>query len=251
MTQAVILAAGRGRRLLKLTETHPKCLVKLAGKPIIEWQMEALKKAGITNIVIVGGYLSDILKNRELPLILNAEWSRTNMVESLYCAHHILCEKETIVCYGDIAYHSEIIEALLCAAGDIVITYDLWWQHLWQGRFCNPLEDAESFRIFEGKVIEIGQVPQTIETIQGQFMGLLKFTSEGWATVSKKISSLAMAIRKKMEMTTLLQLLIESKFSVHGVPIKGRWCEVDRQEDLAYYEQKLQEGGQWSHDWRY
>ena len=45
--KAIILAAGRGSRLLSLTEDRPKCLVEAGGKPLLAWQIEALRGAGI------------------------------------------------------------------------------------------------------------------------------------------------------------------------------------------------------------
>ena len=61
--KAIILAAGRGSRMCQLTEEQPKCLTKLAGKSLLEWQQEALKATGIQEIVVVGGYRYEDLKN--------------------------------------------------------------------------------------------------------------------------------------------------------------------------------------------
>ena len=43
--RGIILAAGRGSRMKHLTSERPKCMVKLQGKPLIEWQLEALRAA--------------------------------------------------------------------------------------------------------------------------------------------------------------------------------------------------------------
>ncbi|MDF1583199.1 MAG: nucleotidyltransferase family protein [Methyloprofundus sp.] len=61
--KAMILAAGRGERMRPLTEHTPKPLLKAAGKPLIEYTIEALVKAGITEIVINLAYLGGQLKN--------------------------------------------------------------------------------------------------------------------------------------------------------------------------------------------
>ena len=53
--RAIILAAGRGSRMKKLTEMHPKCLIKFKGKSLLDWQIEAIKKVGIENIALVTG----------------------------------------------------------------------------------------------------------------------------------------------------------------------------------------------------
>jgi len=54
--RAIILSAGQGRRLLPLTENTPKCLLPVAGKPVIAWQIDALLANGIEEIVIVAGF---------------------------------------------------------------------------------------------------------------------------------------------------------------------------------------------------
>ena len=58
---AILLAAGRGKRMGVLTKLTPKCMVKLAGKPLIGWVYDVLLQAGIDNIYIVAGYKKDVL----------------------------------------------------------------------------------------------------------------------------------------------------------------------------------------------
>ena len=60
--KAIILSAGQGRRLLSLTENMPKCLLPVSGKPIIEWQIDALLSAGINEITVVTGFQSGLVE---------------------------------------------------------------------------------------------------------------------------------------------------------------------------------------------
>ncbi|MEM2438494.1 MAG: sugar phosphate nucleotidyltransferase, partial [Candidatus Bathyarchaeia archaeon] len=60
--RAVILAAGRGARLHPYSESIPKSLIKVLGKPLIENTILVLKRAGIKDIIIVIGYLGDQIK---------------------------------------------------------------------------------------------------------------------------------------------------------------------------------------------
>jgi N-acetyl-alpha-D-muramate 1-phosphate uridylyltransferase len=57
--RALILAAGRGERLRPLTDEHPKPLLKVLGKPLIEWHLEALARAGIREVVINTAWLEE------------------------------------------------------------------------------------------------------------------------------------------------------------------------------------------------
>ncbi len=58
---AMILAAGRGRRMGDMTNHTPKPLIKVNGKSLIEWQIERLVSAGVTNIVINVAYLAELI----------------------------------------------------------------------------------------------------------------------------------------------------------------------------------------------
>jgi len=61
--KAAIIAGGLARRLRPITEAIPKVLVEVAGRPIIEWQIEWLKKYGVDTIVILAGYLYEKIIN--------------------------------------------------------------------------------------------------------------------------------------------------------------------------------------------
>ena len=80
---ADILAAGRGSRMKNLTSDKPKCLVRLNGKPLIQWQLDALNQAGISNIAVVTGYKRELIADLDLIEFYNKRWSETNMVYSL------------------------------------------------------------------------------------------------------------------------------------------------------------------------
>lgn len=58
----IIIAGGKGERLRPLTNTRPKCLVEVAGKPILEWQLAALERAGVAKVAIVGHYLFEAIE---------------------------------------------------------------------------------------------------------------------------------------------------------------------------------------------
>jgi len=145
--KGIILAAGRGSRMGRLTEHLPKCLTKVNGMPLLEHQIAALQDAGIHEIALVTGYKAECLKNYGTHQFYNDKWEKTNMVYSLYCAQEWLEESPCIISYSDILYESQIIKELMKAEGAAVIAYDPNWLELWSKRFDNPLDDAETFRM--------------------------------------------------------------------------------------------------------
>lgn len=235
--KAIILAAGRGSRMGCLTSNQPKCMTQLHGKSLIDWQLRALIGASIDDIGIVRGYLAESF-DFELMYFENERWSSTNMVVSLTCAKPWLSIDTCIISYSDIVYSSDAVNRLINAKGDIVIAYDPCWEELWSLRFDEPLSDAETFRMQGDQVIEIGQQAASIEEIEGQYMGLIKFTPNGWKQVEKFLAEFPQNELDKMDMTTLLQGLIGKGVIILGVAIQDKWFEVDSESDLLTYHSK-------------
>lgn len=236
--KAIILAAGRGSRMKNLTDERPKCLVKLRGKPLLEWQLSALREAGISEIALVTGYKKEMLKDYGLVELNNPLWAETQMVTSLSCANKWLESEPCIVSYSDIFYDSSAVISLIESTADIAVTYDPNWLDLWKSRFDDPLSDAETFRLNpDGTLAEIGKKPKSLQEVQGQYMGLLRFTPTGWGKLVELRRHLTAEQKDKMHMTGALQLLIESEqISISGLPYLKPWGEVDSEADLANYE---------------
>jgi choline kinase len=235
--KAIILAAGKGSRMGSLTEDIPKCLVKLKEKPLIEWQIDALKKAGIEEIGIVTGYKRELLAGYGLKEFHNSRWASTQMVSSLECASEWLHASKCIVSYSDIFYRPQAVSLLMESNAEIAITYDPNWQTLWENRFSDPLEDAETFRLNkENAVTEIGSKPRNLEEVEGQYMGLLYFTTNSWRELMNIRSKLSQNHSDKMHMTSALQKIIDNEnLILKGIPYSDEWGEVDNSSDLEFY----------------
>jgi choline kinase len=160
-----------------------------------------------------------------------------------------------LVSYSDIVYHPDIVGNLTKQQGDIVITYDTLWKKLWTARFERPLQDAETFKMADQRLVEIGGRALHLDAIEGQYMGLLKFTPCGWRQVETKLDSLPATTCDSLDITALLQLLLQDGTHIQCVPVDGRWCEVDSASDLKLYEHFIQKADfdtiRWSHDWRW
>lgn len=258
---AVILAAGRGSRLRELTARKPKCLVELAGKPLLRWQCDALRAAGAGRILVVRGYLAARLTPEAAELeaasfetVENPRWEQSNMLSSLLCSGPWLekafaqGENAAVISYSDIVYPAEHVRALSACNEPVAVTYDVCWESLWQLRFGDPLLDAETFRQEGGLLREIGDKPQSRGEVQGQYMGLIRVTPQGWRQIREACAELGQTVAQT-DMTGFLSRLIDAGVRVGAVPVQGRWCEVDSREDLHYYEQALSRGS-WPHDWR-
>lgn len=227
-----------------LTSNSPKCLIELGGKALLDWQINALTEAGIEEIAIVRGYLGHLLTREKLTYFENMRWDETNMVTSLVCAGEWLQTESCIVSYSDIVYSADAVCKLTDTPGDIAITFDPNWFELWQRRFEEPLSDAETFRIDKnGILLEIGSRAASVREIQGQYMGLLKFTPNGWCQTTALLSELTREECDNLDMTSILQKLILSGVIINTVAIGDSWGEIDNENDISLYTSIIEEKG--------
>src|SRR6056300_413719 len=96
--KVILLVAGEGKRLHPYTSDRPKCMVEVEGVSLIDRQLSILKGEGLDEIIMIGGYKSEMLKGKVKKLKHNPKYYKTNMVRTLFCANEEL-EGEIIVSY--------------------------------------------------------------------------------------------------------------------------------------------------------
>lgn len=115
--RAIILCAGLGSRMAKLTEEFPKCMVEVHSKRIIDNTIEALIERGINDICILSGYLAEILENYlankypsvNFTFIRSTNYDKTNNIYSLWLAREYMGE-EFFIIEGDVFCDKELIK---------------------------------------------------------------------------------------------------------------------------------------------
>lgn len=242
--RAIILAAGEGTRLRPHTLDRPKCLVPLAGRPLLAWQVDALRRAGVADITVVTGYRADQVAALGFATVYNDRFRETNMVASVMCARALFDGSDDVaICYGDLVYEARHIEALAACTAPVAITVDRDWRSLWTLRMADPLQDAETLRIDDnGDVVELGRKPSNYNEIEGQYMGLIGVRAGFAREFVDAHDALDPAgrydgrDRDNMYMTAFLQYLIDHVTPVGAVVVEGGWLEVDTTLDLETYE---------------
>lgn len=237
MSRAIILAAGRGSRMGSMTEHSPKCLTRLNGRTLLDYQLSAMVSAGVDQIGLVSGYRADMICDARINQFFHNEaWAVTNMVSSLICADAWLSTEPCIVSYSDLFFETSAIASLMEQNQGFTLLYDQNWLALWSQRFADPLEDAETFKLNQGCVSEIGGKAFSTDEIEGQYMGIMKFTPETWSLFKKTFLDLDPSVRHSISMTEVIQLIIkQNKFSVAALPYFGDWGEIDSESDLKSY----------------
>jgi L-glutamine-phosphate cytidylyltransferase len=235
--RALILAAGRGSRMRELTASHPKALVQLNGRSLIQRQIEVLRQGGAAEIGIVTGYRASCIEGMADQSFFNSTWEDTGIVASLRCAAPWLEAGPVLVSYSDIFYSASTVTALRTANGALVVSYDPFWLKLWSMRFADPRDDAETFELNgDGHVVDIGRPLREREFPKGQYMGLFRIEPSGWRQLIGALDALPECKRGMVDTTTLLREAISHGATIYAVENRGPWGEIDCPEDIAVYE---------------
>ena len=118
--QAIILAAGMGRRLKELTQNNTKCMVKVNGVTLIERLLSQLEKYELSRIVIVVGYegqklidyIATLGVKTPIQYVENPIYNKTNNIYSLALAKDYLCEQDTLLFESDLIFEDAVIDAI-------------------------------------------------------------------------------------------------------------------------------------------
>lgn len=130
--QAIILAAGMGKRLGKLTESDTKCMLEVNGIKLIDRAIESIEQAGITKLCIVIGYkgerVRDYLGSKkgsvEITYIVNSDYSKTNNIYSLLLASDFLKSDSTVLLESDLIFEPEVISELVKDSRENIVLVD-------------------------------------------------------------------------------------------------------------------------------
>lgn len=135
--QAIILAAGMGRRLGEFTADNTKCMLEVNGVRLIDRMLSQLFKLNLSRIVIVIGYEGNKLKNyltkrypsAPIEFVENSVYDKTNNIYSLWLARGFMSEEDTLLLESDLIYEDAILEAAVTAAQKnvaLVSKYETW-----------------------------------------------------------------------------------------------------------------------------
>lgn len=248
--KAIIVAAGRGRRLGQETDAIPKCMVRVAGKPILHRQLEALAAAGVDEVVIVRGYRGDRIAppagGPPVRFVENPAWAENNILTSLFYAESEMRDG-FVFSYSDIVFAPEHARGVVASPGPIALVVDRRWCDAYQGRTQHPVSEAELARVAEGAggpiVARVGKRLVAEAEAAGEFTGLARFTAEGAAALAEVWREAlsrgltapfgAAATLNNAYLSDGLNAVAERGTALRPVFMDGRWREIDTEEDLA------------------
>lgn len=251
ITRAILIAAGRGKRLGPHTEDIPKCMVEVAGRPILGWVWRALEAVGVSELVVIRGYKGDVLESFVRSLVPRAifvdndEWQTNNVLLSLAKARAHL-DQPAYVTYSDIVFTPAVAEATARSTAEIGLVIDRDFRSVYEGRTEHPLDEGEVSDLRpDGAVSRVGKRALPPADAIGEFIGLSRLGAAGMAAVASALDELAGRYRGREDepfqraaryrnayLTDLWQHLIDAGTRVDPILIAGEWREIDTEQDL-------------------
>lgn len=173
--RGIILAAGKGSRLNGTIGDKPKCLLRVGGKTLLERQIDAFRRVGIEDIVVVVGCQAEAVRRtcgQRITYIENARFAQTNSLYSLWLARPLLYDG-FIVMNCDVLFHPQLLSDLVTSRHEdaLLIAY--------QDDDDQPMGDEEmKIKVRRGRVVDIAKTLPA-EEADGENVGVVKFGADG------------------------------------------------------------------------
>ena len=178
--QAIILAAGMGKRLKELTQDNTKCMVKVNGVSLIDRMLHQIERKQVNRIVIVVGYegkkLIDYIATlgicTPITYIENPIYDKTNNIYSLALAKDWLCEDDTLLFESDLIFEDAVLDELVSDSRDTLALVDKY--ESWMDGTCVKLSADDTIEAFvPGKKFKFNEIKEYYKTVN-----IYKFSRE-------------------------------------------------------------------------
>ncbi|WP_349570577.1 phosphocholine cytidylyltransferase family protein [Azotobacter salinestris] len=232
LRRAVILSAGQGRRLLPFTQSSPKCLLDIAGRSVVERQIDALLAAGIGHITVVVGYGAEqverVLAERygtgAIATLYNPFFEVADNLASCWMARHAM-QEAFLLLNGDTLFEPAILERLLAAPPrPITLAVDR-----------KPSYDSDDMKVcLDGTRLERVGKTLPLARIDGESIGMMYFRAPGAALFRQTLEA---QMRRPEALQrwylSIIDQLAQSTGQVFVQSIEGLgWGELDFPADL-------------------
>ncbi len=239
--KTVIIGAGRGKRLMPLTEDTPKCFAEIKGTRILDRIVAAWHAANVNDIVFIGGYQIQKIQ-QDYPSFRfyhNANWQNNNILISLFCAAPEM--KGPFACtYADIIYRPWVTQKLMESPHDIALVVDTAWRERYAARTLHPEDDAEKVLVDGERITRIRRDIHR-DAAHGEYIGVAKFSQRGAEIFHSHYQRVCneydgspfqgAASVQKAYLIQLFQEMIEQGVEIHKVDVAGGYYEVDTTQD--------------------
>lgn len=235
--QAIILAAGMGKRLKELTQNSTKCMVKVNGVTLIDRMLHQIEKQHLSRIIIVVGYegqkLIDYIGTLgiQTPIIYinNPIYDKTNNIYSLALAKDWLVKDDTLLFESDLIFEDSVLETLVNDPRDTLALVDKY--ESWMDGTCVKLGEDDSIEAFvPGKKFKFSEIKEYYKTVN-----LYKFSkhfSETHYVPFLEAYQSALGQNEYYEQVLRVITMLDDP-EIKAKRLEGqRWYEIDDIQDL-------------------
>ncbi len=235
--QAIILAAGMGKRLKELTRNNTKCMVKVNGETLIERLLHQLNSVNLSRVVIVVGYegkkLMDYIDtlNISTPITFvdNPIYDKTNNIYSLFLAKEYMKEDDTLLFESDIILEDKILTGLIEDPRDTLALVDEYKP--WMDGTCLRLDDNDKIVDFiSGKKFDFTNTEGCYKTVN-----IYKFSKH---FAEKQYIPFLNAYQEALGVNEYYEQVLRVITMLDGAEIVAKrlngekWYEIDDEQDL-------------------
>jgi choline kinase len=234
LSRAVILAAGNGTRMGRLTADRPKAMLDVEGVSIIERALDALAASGVADVTIVSGYQSARLRDHlgtRVHFVENLRYRETNSLYSLWLAREALAAG-AVVMNSDVLVSPELIARLVGAPVEDAALVDI----------TSALAEEEmKVRIWNGFAIDFSKTLPPWEA-HAENVGVLKFGAEGGQRLVGHLDALVVE-NAANAWAPLAFRALAAEWPIRAVDTGGlAWTEIDFPTDLDRARQLIAAG---------
>lgn len=235
--QAIILAAGMGKRLKELTQNNTKCMVRVNGVTLIDRMLHQIEKQHLSRVIIVVGYegqkLIDYIGTLDIqtPIVFinNPIYDKTNNIYSLALAKDWLVREDTLLFESDIIFEDAVLDALISDPRDTIALVDKY--ESWMDGTCVKLGEDDSIEAFvPGKHFRFDEIGEYYKTVN-----LYKFSrhfSETHYVPFLEAYQSALGENEYYEQVLRVITMLDDP-GIKGKRLEGqRWYEIDDIQDL-------------------
>ena len=235
--QAIILAAGMGRRLGELTGDNTKCMLKVNGVRLIDRALECLKEVGVSKLILVVGYkaqnvmdyVGNNYKGMEIIYVENPIYDKTNNIYSLYLAKDYLLAEDTLLLESDLIYETAVVKQIVDNDYPnlaLVDKYESWMD----GTVVTLDAEHKINNFISKKFFNYADIDKYYKTVN-----IYKFSKEFSAThyvPFLKAYSQALGNNEYYEQVLRVITLLDDS-PLKALPLNGeKWYEIDDVQDL-------------------
>lgn len=224
--KAVIVAAGRGTRLLSETGGMPKCLVPICDRPLIDYSLCALREQGIGPIGIVVGHRRKVVEQAlgpEFTYIYNPFYATTNNMASSWFADSFVRGSAVVYLHADLLYHPDVLRVVLEDDAEIALSV----HEAKCDKEAMKVVQAQGYLVRSSKDVSLSEA-------SGEWVGIAKFSEAGWGKYVEAVEGLLSRQEFEAYDTRALTALAESGERIRVVLFRDYpFIEIDTPEDLA------------------